>query len=79
MQTTLETITEILIDQLGYPDNHNISPSTHLANDLGADSLDQVEIIMAIEDHYEIEIPDDAASEIHTVADLHACVEKLIA
>lgn len=50
-------------------DPEDITPEKSFNEDLGADSLDQVEIIMNLEDAFDIEIPDDIAMEIHTVGD----------
>ncbi|KAL2751835.1 hypothetical protein ACRALDRAFT_1073150 [Sodiomyces alcalophilus JCM 7366] len=49
-------------------DPKNITPTAHFANDLGLDSLDAVEVVMAIEEEFSIEIPDKDADAIHSVA-----------
>ncbi len=69
-----DKIREIILEQLGREDE-DISMETHLMKDLEADSLDAVEIIMAIEDEYEIEIPDEVAEKFQTVGDLVHYVE----
>lgn len=56
----------IIIDQLGVDE---MTPKSNFRKDLGADSLDEVELIMAIEDEYDIEIPDEVAEKIETVED----------
>ena len=71
---TFDRIKEIIIDQLGVSEDE-IKPETNLMKDLEADSLDAVEIIMAIEDEYDIEIPDEDAEKFQTVADLVNYVE----
>ncbi len=48
-------------------DASDVKPEAHFANDLNADSLDTVELVMALEEEFEIEIPDDAAEKITTV------------
>lgn len=48
-------------------DADKVVPEAHFANDLGADSLDTVELVMALEEEFDIEIPDDAAEQIDTV------------
>lgn len=53
-----------------------ITMETHLVDDLGADSLDAVELIMAIEDEFGIEIPDEKAGEMKTVKDIVDYVEE---
>ena len=70
----IDRIKDIIIEQLGLEDVE-ISASTNLMKDLEADSLDAVEIIMAIEDEYDIEIPDEDAEKIQTVGDLVKYVE----
>ena len=71
----IDRIKDIIIEQLGLEDAE-ISASTNLMKDLEADSLDAVEIIMAIEDEYDIEIPDEDAEKIQTVGDLVRYVEE---
>ena len=68
-------IARIIADQLGVVAD-DITLETNLTKDLEADSLDAVEIIMAIEDEYGIEIPDEEAETIQTVADLVRFVEE---
>ena len=69
-----ETISEIIAEQLGIEDE--ITPTTNLMRDLEADSLDAVEIIMAIEDQFDIEIPDEEAEKMQTVSDIVRYVEE---
>ena len=69
-----DKIKEIIIEQLQVEESE-ITMDTNLMKDLSADSLDAVEIIMAIEDEYGIEIPDEEAETIQTVADLVRFVE----
>ncbi|MCI7146378.1 MAG: acyl carrier protein [Clostridiales bacterium] len=71
----LEKIKAIIVDQLNV-DPGEIKPETNLMKDLEADSLDAVEIILAIEDEYGIEIPDDDAEQFQTVGDLVNYVES---
>ena len=52
-------------------DEMDIDMKSNFINDLGADSLDTVEIVLEIEDEFGIEIPDDVATELHTVADVY--------
>lgn len=70
-----DKIKEIIMDQLQVEESE-ITMDTNLMKDLSADSLDAVEIIMAIEDEYGIEIPDEEAETIQTVADLVRFVEE---
>jgi acyl carrier protein len=61
-------VIEIVSKQLGVAKD-KISRSSSFVNDLGADSLDTVELVMAIEDEFDLSIPDDAAEKIQTVGD----------
>ena len=63
-----EKIREILVEQFGV-DESSITPDTAFVDDLGADSLDVVELIMAIEEAFDMEIPDGEAENIETVKD----------
>ena len=74
---TLEKIIELLASQLEI-DRALISPDTDIIEDLGADSLDIVELITAIEDEYNLVITDERATEIRTVRDLASYIEKYL-
>ena len=74
---TLDKIKAIIAEQLGV-DESEVKPETHLMKDLEADSLDAVEIIMAIEDEFDIEVPDEDAEKFQTVNDLISYVEARI-
>lgn len=63
-----EKVKTIVADQLSV-DAAEVTPTASFANDLSADSLDVVELVMALEEEFEIEIPDEAAEEIKTVQD----------
>jgi acyl carrier protein len=67
--TTFEKIREIIMEQLSV-DESMVTIDTNLMKDLEADSLDAVEIIMAIEEEFGIEIPDEEAEKFQTVNDL---------
>ncbi|MBQ3612147.1 MAG: acyl carrier protein [Firmicutes bacterium] len=71
---TFDKIKGIIAEQLGVEEDA-ISMETNLMKDLEADSLDAVEIIMAIEDEFDIEIPDEDAEKFQTVADIVGYVE----
>ncbi len=66
MSNTLEKIKEIIIDKLGI-DQNKITDDAKFIDDLGADSLDTVELIMQFEEEFEIEIPDEDAEKILSV------------
>ena len=70
-----EKIKEILAAQFDV-DSDSIEMTTNIADDLSADSLDVVEILMNIEDEFGIEIPDEAIEEIKTVGDLVSYIEN---
>ena len=66
MASVAERVIEIVAEQLGV-DKEKVTPETSFVNDLGADSLDTVELVMALEEAFNIEIPDEAAEKIDTV------------
>ena len=68
MSDTLERVRKIVIDHLD-PDPDKVTEKASFIDDLGADSLDNVELVMAFEEEFDIEIPDDAAEHIQTVGD----------
>ena len=70
-----DEIKDIIIDKLQV-DESEVTMDTNLMKDLSADSLDAVEIIMAIEEEYGIEIPDEDAETFQTVGDLVRYVEE---
>ena len=72
---TFDKIKDIIIEQLQV-DESEVNMETNLMKDLSADSLDAVEIIMAIEDTFGIEIPDEDAEKFQTVEDLVKYVEE---
>ena len=71
---TFDKIKGIIAEQLGVEEDA-ITMDTNLMKDLEADSLDAVEIIMAIEDEFDIEVPDEDAEKFQTVADIVSYVE----
>ena len=68
MATNQERLIEIIAKQLGV-DEGNVTPDASFMEDLGADSLDTVELVMALEEEFDIEIPDSDAEQIQTVQD----------
>jgi acyl carrier protein len=72
-----ETIKKIIEEQLGITNPNLITLSTNMHEDLEADSLDAVEIIMTIEDEFDVEIPDDVAEKLQTVAQIVNYLEKV--
>lgn len=67
-------VKEIIVDKLGV-DEAEVKPEASFTNDLGADSLDTVELIMEFEKSFQISIPDDRAEKISTVGDAIAYIE----
>lgn len=70
-----EKIRAIIVDQLGVEEDM-VTMDTNMMKDLEADSLDAVEIILGVEDEFEIEIPDDVAEKFETVSDLVSYVDE---
>ena len=65
-QEIFKKVQEIVVEQLEVEED-TVTPEASFANDLGADSLDTVELVMALEEAFDIEIPDEAAEQIDTV------------
>jgi acyl carrier protein len=70
-----EKVKSIIVEQLGV-DANEVTPEASFVDDLGADSLDTVELVMAFEEAFNIEIPDEAAEKIQKVKDAVAYIEK---
>ena len=68
MASVEERVKQIIVEQLGV-DEGEVTPSASFVDDLGADSLDTVELVMAFEEAFDIEIPDEDAEKIRTVSD----------
>ena len=74
--TTFERVRKILVDQLGDISEDEVTATASIVDDLGADSLDVVEIVMALEEEFEIEIPDEDAEKIKTVQQIVDYIEE---
>lgn len=72
-----QRVKEIIVEQLGV-DPEQVTSEASFVNDLGADSLDTVELVMAFEDEFNLEIPDEEAEKIVTVGDAIEYIEKHI-
>jgi len=70
-----DKVKSIIVEQLGV-DEEEVTPDASFVDDLGADSLDTVELVMAFEEEFGIEIPDDAAESIVTVGDAIKFIDK---
>ena len=68
MSDTAERVKKIVVEHLGVEED-KVTPDASFIDDLGADSLDIVELVMAFEEEFGVEIPDDAAEKISTVKD----------
>lgn len=71
----VERVVAVVADKLDVPVDE-ISPESRFVEDLNADSLDQVELIMALEDEYDITIPDEDAQKILTITDAVSYIES---
>jgi acyl carrier protein len=69
MADTLSRVTAIVVDRLGV-EEADVKPAASFKDDLGADSLDVVELVMELEDEFDLEISDEEAEKISTVADV---------
>ena len=70
-----DKLKEIIVDQLGVEEDA-VTLEANIQDDLGADSLDIVDLIQTIEDEYDLSIPDEAVEEIKTVGDIVTYIEK---
>ena len=75
MTSVKDKVIDIVAEQLGVSKDQ-VTPETSFVNDLGADSLDTVELVMELEEAFEINIPDDAAEKIQTVGQAIEFIEK---
>jgi acyl carrier protein len=75
MASVEELVKQIIVEQLGV-DEGEVTPTASFVDDLGADSLDTVELVMAFEESFGIEIPDEDAEKIATVKDAVDYIEK---
>ena len=77
MSDSLEQkVRSLVAEQLGV-DAADVTPQASILDDLGADSLDVVELVMALEEHFDIEVPDEDVEELRTVADVERYVAKV--
>ena len=77
MASILERVQRIIVDKLGV-DESEVTPEASFTNDLGADSLDTVELIMEFENEFDISIPDESAEKIQTVGDAIKYLEEAV-
>ncbi len=74
MSTIAERVTKIIVDKLGVEESE-VTPTANFTQDLGADSLDTVELIMEFEKEFDVSIPDEQAETIQTVGNAIAYLE----
>ena len=74
-KTVEERVKNIIVEQLRV-EPEQVKPEAQFVNDLGADSLDTVELIMALEEEFDIEIPDEKAEKIKTVGEAVAYIQE---
>ena len=74
MASVEEKVKAIIVDQLGV-NQGDVAPAAHFVDDLGADSLDTVELVMKLEEDFDMEIPDEDAEKIQTVQDAIAYIK----
>jgi len=72
---TFDRVKKVVVDQLDV-NEEEVTPTASFVEDLGADSLDQVELIMAFEEEFDIEIPDEDAEKIGTVGDAVGYIDE---
>ena len=75
MATLLERVTKVIVDRLGVEENE-VKLEASFTGDLGADSLDVVELVMELEDEFDMEISDEDAEGMSTVGDAVSYIEK---
>ncbi|WP_428075596.1 acyl carrier protein [Candidatus Avelusimicrobium luingense] len=75
VENVQERVKNIIVEQLGV-EADQVKPEAQFVNDLGADSLDTVELIMALEEEFDIEIPDEKAEKIKTVGEAIEYIEQ---
>ena len=75
MSSVADRVIGIVAEQLGV-DKEKVARETSFVNDLGADSLDTVELVMELEEEFEVDIPDDAAEKIQTVGQAIEFIEQ---
>ena len=78
MDNIFERVRDIIIEQLGIEDESSVTMTTTFIDDLGADSLDVVELIMALEEEFDMEIPEVEAEKIVSVGDVVEYIKSVV-
>ncbi len=76
MSDNIETqVVDVIVEQLGV-DREKVTPDAKLIDDLGADSLDTVELVMTLEERFSVEVPDEDAEKLRTVSEVVAYIKE---
>ena len=75
MASLEQKVKSLIVEKMGVEESE-VTDAAHFTNDLGADSLDKVELVMEFEKEFNVSIPDDQAENIHTVGDAISCLKK---
>lgn len=78
MNDTFDRVVKVLFEQLDLDEDKNITADTSILGDLGADSLDVMEIVMAMEEEFGVKLPDNEVANLKTVGDVVAAIDNLI-
>ena len=78
MDNVFEKVREVIMEQLGIEDESSITTATTFIDDLGGDSLDVVELIMALEEEFGIEVPEVEAEKIVSVGDVVEYIKSVV-
>lgn len=76
-ESDAKAVLDILVEQLGVQESQ-LTPEARIEQDLGADSLDIIEIVMAVEERFSIAVPDEMAERVSTVGDLFETLADLL-
>ena len=76
-ETDTKALLDILVEQLGVQENQ-LTADARIEEDLGADSLDKVEIIMSVDERFNVSVPDELAERVSTVGDLFEVLSELL-
>ncbi len=77
MDNIFDRVKDVIVEQLGIEDESSVTMTTTFIDDLGADSLDVVELIMALEEEFEMEIPEVEAEKIVSVGDVVEYIKSI--
>lgn len=78
MENVFDRVKDVIVEQLGIEDESSVTMATTFIDDLGADSLDVVELIMALEEEFDMEIPEVEAEKIVSVGDVVEYIKSVL-